>query len=64
MFSCWQLYDGNWIGGNFVFLKEVLFRTFRESFEHSVAGASTGGGRQGAEVGLYTVDIFPHGVSN
>jgi len=23
MFSCWQLYDGNWIGGNFVFLKEV-----------------------------------------
>ena len=23
MFSCWQLYDGNWIGGNFVFIKEV-----------------------------------------
>jgi len=23
MFSCWQLYDANWIGGNFVFLKEV-----------------------------------------
>ena len=30
MFSCWQLYDGIWIGGKFVFLKEVRFRTFSE----------------------------------
>ena len=29
MFSCWQLYDANWIGGNFVFLKEVTLSLWR-----------------------------------
>ena len=23
MFSVWQMYDANWVGGNFMFIKEV-----------------------------------------
>ena len=50
MFSCWQLYDANWIGGNFVFLKEVTLSWEGKKTE-CLLGAATGGGQQGVEIG-------------
>ena len=52
MFSCWQLYDGNWVGGNFVFIKEVRhFVIGGQTIGKSILGAATGRGGQGVEVG-------------